>query len=201
MMTGQQPQYKKALPVTYATAFELFMVVYQFKLDASDEKSPKLTLLPTGEAAHRIFMKGVLTEVRQTDNGLTGVFRDRTGKIFLKASQEYQPGAYAKLKAFKDLPAFAAVVGRVNLFTPAPEEGKAPVTFVSINLDDIGPISKADRYTWDRDVLRLTKERVAAWGESLTNLQVQAHTVYGGDCEVGILQRVESLYSEAGVTV
>lgn len=201
MMTGQQPQFKKALPVTYATAFDLLKAVHQFKLDANDEKSPRLTLLPTGEAAHRIFMKGVLTEVRQTDNGLTGVFRDRTGKIYLKASQEYQPGAYAKLKAFKDLPAFAAVVGRVNLYTPAPEEGKAPTTFVSINLDDIGPISKADRYTWDRDVLRLTKERVAAWKDPFTDLQMKAREVYGPGCESGIMEQIESLYQEAGVTV
>lgn len=200
-MTGQQPQFKKALPVTYATAFELLKAVHQFKLDANDEKSPRLTLLPSGEAAHRIFMKGVLTEVRQTDNGLTGVFRDRTGKIYLKASQEYQPGAYAKLKAFKDLPAFCAVVGRINLFTPPPEEGKNPVTFVSLNVDDIGHISKADRYTWDRDVLRLTRERINAWDGPHTDLQKKALEIYESGCEAWIMQQVESLYAGAGVTV
>ncbi|MGV8109970.1 hypothetical protein [Methanospirillum sp.] len=199
-MTGQQ-QFKKALPMTYATAFELLQASHQFKLDASDEKSPKLTLLPSGEAAHRIFMKGVLQDVKQNDSGLTATFRDRSGKIFLRASQEYQPDAYLKLRGFKDLPAFVAVVGRINLFTPPPEEGKNPVPFVSINLDDIGHISKADRYAFDRDVLRLTRERVAAWGESLTDLQLKAREIYGSGCEAGIMQRVESLFQEAGVTI
>lgn len=199
-MTGQQ-QFKKALPMTYATAFELLQASHQFKLDASDEKSPKLTLLPSGEAAHRIFMKGVLQDVKQNDSGLTATFRDRTGKIFLKASQEYQPDAYQKLRGFKDLPAFVAAVGRINLFTPPPEEGKNPVTFVSINLDDIGPISKSDRYTFDKDVLRLTRERVNAWKEPLTDLQLKAREIYGPGCEAGIMHMVESLYAEAGVMV
>ena len=200
-MSGEPGQYKKALPMTYATVFELLQAVHQFKLDSNDEKSPRLTLLPSGEAAHRVFLKGVLIEVKISDNGLIGVFRDRTGKISIKASQEYQPEAFQKLKAFKELPAFVAVVGRINLFTPEPEPGKEKRTFVSLNLDDIGPISKSDRYTFDIDVIRLTRERVTAWGESLTDLQVQAHTIYGRGCEAGIMQRVESLYQEAGVTV
>lgn len=187
--------------MTYSTVYELLHVVNQFKLDPNDEKSPKLSLLPSGEVAHRVFLKGVLTEVKQTDNGLTGAFRDLTGKIFLRASQEYQPEAYGKLKAFKDLPAFVAVVGRINLFTPPPEEGKSPVTFVSLNLDDIGPISKADRVTWDQDVLRLTRERVAGWNQSITDIQQKARETHGPDCQKNILERIESLYTESGVAV
>lgn len=199
-MTGQQTQFKKALRMTYATVAELLSTVHQFKQDPQDEKSPKLTLLPSGEAAHRVFLKGVLTEVRQTDNGLTGVFRDRTGKTLLKASQDYQPEAYLKMRAFKELPVFVAVVGRISLFTPPPEEGKNPVTFVTLNLDDIGETTKGDRYTWDRDVLRLTRER-CAWSEPHSEFQAMALAVYGTDCETDILQKVEGLFVGAGVTI
>jgi len=197
-MNSPLREFKAALPLTFATCEETRRIRVQYKQDPSDEKSPRLSLLPSGAAAHKILLKGALIEVKSGDTTITGVFHDRTGRITLKASADFQPEAYGKLKTIRELPAFVAVVARINLFSPEPAEGQERQTFVSLIVEDIGRISKQDRKTWDIDVLNLTKER-CTWGDSPTESQQRAIDLYGSPEE--LLGKIETAYQQAGVVI
>jgi RPA family protein len=107
-------------PARRATIAEILESYYTFSGEGGDDgKAAKFSLLPTGERANSVFLIVTLTEVKTDDKFSVGTVNDKTGKIRIRASREYQPVAYNQLKDLTgNLPAHVAVTGGSTSMNP-----------------------------------------------------------------------------------
>ena len=121
--------------------------------------APQYLLTPTGARCNRVFLVGTLTE-RDNIGDETEYWRGRmvdpTGSILVYAGQ-YQPEAAQKLASIEP-PAFAAVVGKPNLYQT--EDGNV---IISLRAEAIQRVDEATRDQWILDTARLTLDRLKAF--------------------------------------
>lgn len=150
-------------PAKRAFVAEIKQVRVQYKEDPDDQKSTRFSLLPTGEATARVFLVGVIDDIKKMDKGrpgLTAKFRDLTGAITVKAG-EYQQQAQNQLKKIKQVPAFVAMTAKINVYSFVPEGKDETITVVSLEPDDLVPIEKPYRLLWNDQTYAATMARIA----------------------------------------
>jgi RPA family protein len=181
-------------PSKRAFVAEIKQVRYQYKEDPEDQKSTKFSLLPTGEATARVFLVGVIDDIRKMDKGrpgLTAKFRDLTAAITVKAG-EFQQQAQNQLKKIKQVPAFVAMTARVNVYTFYPEGKEESITVVSLEPDDLVLVEKAYRQLWNDRTLEATRKRMECLESNteLTESQVLARRMYTDEIRASIMQAI-----------
>ncbi|PWR73362.1 hypothetical protein ACKUB1_17870 [Methanospirillum stamsii] len=190
----------KPYPAIRATAAEILESYHIFSIETGDgEKPAKFALLPTGERANNVFIIGTLTAVKSDDRFVTGTLFDKTGKIKIRTSAEYQPAAYDQLSRIaKTLPAHVAVCGRIAVFEPQEKKENSPDRFVSIQAEGLAMVERSYRDDWDQEVHRETIRRYESWNiEHLTDDQKRSIEVYGPGIRENVMQRVRSAYEQA----
>lgn len=186
-------------PARRVTIAEILESYYTFSGEEGDDgKAAKYSLLPTGERANSVFLITTLTEVKTDDKFTVGTVNDKTGKIRIRASREYQPVVYNQLKDLTgNLPAHVAVTGRINVYEPEEKKEGSPDRFISIQPEGLAQIEKPYRDLWNEDVYSETVRR-AEWNEeALTEDQAMAREIYGPELKTTILQRVKTAYQSA----
>jgi RPA family protein len=180
-------------PTRRAFVAELKAVRYFYKEDPDDDKSVKFALLPSGESASRVFMVGVIDDIKKMEKrpGYTAKFRDLTGSITIRAG-EFQPAAQNQLRKIKNTPAFVAMTAKVNLYQPPMEAGKDPVYVVSLEPDDLVVVEKPYRLLWNELTLNATVDRMTDIHRSdPTESQTMALHEYSDDVRQAICDIVK----------
>lgn len=197
-MTGYTPN-----PARRATIAEIHGSTHIFSVQGSgDDKPSKYALLPTGERANNVFLIATLKDANVDEKSASGTIYDKTGKIRIRASHEYQPAAYDQIRRLaKNLPAHIAVTGRINVYEPEKKEGEttSPDRFISIQPEGIAQVEKPYRDQWSDDALSETIRRAESWNtDELTEDQEMAREIYGPDLKDTILQKVRVAYQGEG---
>jgi RPA family protein len=189
-------------PARRATVAEILESSHVFTIQGEgDNKPSKYALLPTGERANMVFLIATLKESKVEEKHATGTIYDKTGKIRIRASHEYQPAAYDQIRRLgKSLPAHIAITGRINVYEPEKKEGEnTPDRFISIQPEGIAQIEREYRDLWNEDTLQETIRRVQSWNmEALTEDQEMARVIYGPELKDAILQKVTAVYQGTG---
>jgi RPA family protein len=124
-----------------------------------DRFTPSYCLSPTGAKINRVFMCGALTEVDEIDTQnasfIKGRLVDPTGAINIMAGQ-YQPEVAAILRQLSNnIPVFAAVVGKLNIYRP--QDGGC---YVSIRPEGLHVVTKEIVDIWIGETAKCTIERI-----------------------------------------
>jgi hypothetical protein len=122
----------------YAKELSESTLVYK---EHEDTYAPQYLLTPTGAKCNRVFVVGTLTE------------KDPTGVFPIFAGQ-YQQQAVTQLSAI-EVPAFVAVVGKLNVF----RTNDGPVK-VSIRPEFINVVDSETRNRWVLETAEKTLERI-----------------------------------------
>ena len=124
--------------------------------DSDDERAPNYVIMPTGARVNRLFVVGVLTSVESvSEETLRARIADPTGTFVIYAGQ-YQPDERATLERI-DPPAFVAVTGKANTFTP---EGSDEV-LTSIRPEAVNEVDGDTRDRWVLSTAEHTRNRIA----------------------------------------
>jgi RPA family protein len=189
-------------PARRVTIAEILESSHVFTVQGDgDNKPSKYALLPTGERANGVFLIATLKEAKVDEKNAIGTIYDKTGKIRIRASSEYQPSAYDQIRRLvKNLPAHIAISGRINVYEPEKKEGEnTPDRFISIQPEGISHIEREYRDLWNEDALQETVRRAESWNpDALTEDQEMAREIYGHELKDTILQKVKAAYQGAG---
>lgn len=167
---------------------------YTFK-ESDDERAPQYLLLPTGEAANRVFFVGTLTEkddVGEDSEYWRGRIVDPTGTFYVYAGQ-YQPEAAALLRELEP-PAYVAVVGKPRTYEA---DG---TTYVSVRPESITVVDSDTRDRWVVETARRTLERIDDFDDDLNEYASMAKEEYDlpvGNFKANVITALESLEDEA----
>lgn len=192
-------------PAKRAFVAEIRQVRFQYKEDPEDQKSTKFSLLPSGEATARVFLVGVIDDIKKMDKGrpgLTAKFRDLTGAITVKAG-EYQQQAQNQLKKIKQVPAFVAMTAKVNVYSFMPEGKTDQITVVSLEPDDLVLVEKAYRQLWNDRTLEATRKRMECLESATepTESQKMARRMYTDEVRDSIMKAItDSMTGNAPVS-
>ncbi len=128
---------------------------------ADEPKKPSYVITPLGAKISRLFIVGVLTEVRNiSDEVIKARVADQTGAFYLLAGK-FRPEARQILESTKT-PEFVAVVGKANVFRPSED-----VMYVSVIPERVRVVSEILRDYWVFDTARKLKIRIEAMQEAL----------------------------------
>ncbi len=130
-------------------------------LKATEPKMPSYVITPLGAKISRLFLVGVLTEVRLvTDEIIKARVADQTGAFYLLAGK-FNPEARQLLETIK-VPQFVAVVGKINVYSP-----KEDLMYVSVVPERVKVVNEVLRDYWVFDTARRLKIRIDAMQEAL----------------------------------
>ncbi len=130
-------------------------------IKAEERKMPSYVVTPLGAKISRLFIVGVLTEVRRVnDEVITARVADHTGAFYLFAGK-YRPKARQLLETM-EAPQFVAVVGKANVYSP--REG---TMYVSVVPEQVKVVEEVLRDYWMLDAARKLKVRIDAMREAL----------------------------------
>ena len=128
---------------------------------SEEPKKPSYVITPLGAKISRLFIVGVLTEVRNiTDEVVKARVADQTGAFYLLAGK-FRPEARHILETTKT-PEFIAVVGKSNVFKPEEE-----IVYVSVVPERVRVVNEILRDYWVFDTARKLKIRIEAMQEAL----------------------------------
>ncbi len=126
-----------------------------------EEKMPSYVITPLGAKISRLFIVGVLTEVRiVSDEVITARVADHTGAFYLFAGK-YRPRARQVLDSINP-PQFVAVVGKANMYSP-----KEGTTYVSVVPDMVRVVDEKLRDYWMLDTAKKLRVRIDAMKEAM----------------------------------
>lgn len=124
-----------------------------------EERSPSYVVTPLGAMVNRVYVVGVLTETENMGTPEEPMYRarvtDPTGTFFISAGQ-YQPQVATTL-AEMEPPAFVAVVGKANMYSPD-EETK----LTSVRGEHITEVTEEQRDYWIIEASKSLQERLGA---------------------------------------
>ncbi len=130
-------------------------------IKATEPKKPSYVITPLGAKISRLFVVGVLTEVRLiTDEIVKARVADQTGAFYILAGK-FNPESRQVLETVK-VPQFLAVVGKVNVFKPDEE-----TMYLSIVPERVKVVKEVLRDYWVFDTARRLKIRIDAMNEAL----------------------------------
>ncbi len=133
----------------------------KYYIKAKEPKMPSYIVTPLGAKISRIFVVGVLTEVRLlTDEVVKARVADHTGAFYILAGR-FNPDSRQILETVK-VPQFLAVVGKVNVYRPNEE-----LMYISIVPEKVKVVSEILRDYWIFDTARRLKIRIEAMKEAL----------------------------------
>ncbi|MFT4921115.1 MAG: RPA family protein [Haloarculaceae archaeon] len=162
--------------------------------DEGDERAPKFTLLPSGEAANRVLVVGTLIET--SDVGSDSEFWK--GRVMAASEAvniyagQYQAEAMDVLRS-ATTPAYVAVVGKIHHY-----ETDYGVN-VSIQPEHISIIGGEVRDSWVAETIDATQQRLGALASGEAVASDAVATVYGedvSDIEAAVEAAAEDLASE-----
>ena len=126
---------------------------------SEDEKAPTFQILPSGTAAHRVFIVGTVTEVNDVGDG-SEYWRarvvDPNGDTFYVFAGQYQPEAASVLREL-EAPAYVSVVGKTDTF-----EGDDGETFVSLTAEEVAQTDQRTHDRWVVETAERTLDRIEA---------------------------------------
>ncbi|EMA41989.1 hypothetical protein C447_00325 [Halococcus hamelinensis 100A6] len=165
----------------FASEFEDATDVFQ---PGDSERSPKYAMLPSGEAANRVFVVGTLTDCEDISNSsdleyLQARIVGPTGTFFAYAGQ-YQQEALGALRGI-EAPEYVAIVGKPRSYET--DEGE---TLVSLTPESITVVEEGTRDQWVVETAEHTLARIEAMedvemgAEASPDIQ-RALDVYGDD--------------------
>ena len=144
--------------------------------DEDDDRAPKLTLLPSGESANRVFMVGTLIEA--SDVGSDSEFwKGRVmaaGEAVNLYAGQYQAEAMDMLRS-AETPSYVAVVGKVHHY-----ETDYGVN-VSIQPESITVVDEEIRDSWVAETIDHTQARLGALESGEADAADAVMSVYGGN--------------------
>jgi len=165
-------------PAKRVFAEELNMATHSFTRpeDEGDDRAPKFTLLPSGEAANRVLVVGALIET--SDVGDDSEFwkgRVMAGSEVVNIyAGQYQQESMTVLRS-TETPSFVAVVGKVHHY-----ETDAGVN-VSIQPEHISTVGGEIRDSWMAETINATQARLSALESGESDAVDAVHSVYNSD--------------------
>ena len=130
-------------------------------IKATEPKTPSYVITPLGAKISRLFIVGVLTDVRLiTDDMVKARVADQTGAFYIIAGK-YRPEARQVLESVK-IPQFVAVVGKINVYYP-----REDTMYVSVVPERVRVVDEILRDYWVFDTARKLKIRIDAMNEAL----------------------------------
>ena len=145
-------------------AWRVFAAEYnssKYYIRATEPKTPSYVITPLGAKISRLFIVGVLTEVRLiTDEIVKARIADQTGAFYLLAGK-FNPDARQLLETVK-VPQFVTVVGKVNVYNP-----REDLMYVSVVPERAKVVNEILRDYWVFDTARKLKIRIGAMNEAL----------------------------------
>ncbi len=130
-------------------------------IKATEPKRPSYVITPLGAKISRMFVVGVLTEVRLiTDEIVKARVADQTGAFYILAGK-FNPEARQIMETVK-VPQFLAVVGKVNVFRPDED-----TMYLSVVPERVKVVKEVLRDYWVFDTARRLKIRIDAMKEAL----------------------------------
>jgi RPA family protein len=167
---------------------ELNMATHSFTRpeDEGDDRAPKFTLLPSGEAANRVLVVGALIET--SDVGSDSEFwkgRVMAGSEVVNVyAGEYQAEAARVLRSAEP-PAYVAVVGKIHQY-----ETDSSV-MISIQPEHISTVDSEIRDSWMAESINATQARLGALKRGESDAMDAVHSVYNSGVE-GIEEAVQA---------
>ena len=151
-------------PAKRVLAVELSRIKESSIIELEDGKTKNLIETEAGTQLNRVFIVGILTEVESSkkDNAVTMKARinDMTGNFIVHAGQ-YQPEAASFLQANMNNNIIVAVIGKVNIYTPADD----PNTKIPIIRPEFITISdKNTRNYWIQEAITTLEEQLKTKG-------------------------------------
>ncbi len=145
-------------------AWRIFAAEYNSSkhyIKATEPKTPSYVITPLGAKISRLFIVGVLTEVRLiTEEVIKARIADQTGAFYILAGK-FNPEARQLLETMK-VPQFIAVVGKVSVYNP-----REDLMYVSVVPERVKMVSEILRDYWVFDTARRLKIRIDAMNEAL----------------------------------
>ena len=130
-------------------------------IKSEEPKKPSYVITPLGAKVSRLFIVGVLTEVRNiTDEVVKARVADQTGAFYLLAGK-FRPEVRNVLENTKT-PEFIAVVGKANVYRPEED-----VLYVSVVPERVRVVNEILRDYWVFDTAQKLKIRIEAMQEAL----------------------------------
>ncbi len=140
-------------------------------IKATEPKKPSYVVTPLGAKISRLFVVGVLTEVRViSDEVLKARVVDQTGAFFLFVGK-YRPQVRQVLEGTR-VPQFVALVGKTNIYRPDEE-----TMYVSVVPERIKVVDEILRDYWVFDTARKLKIRIEAMQEALKMSEPTVHNL------------------------
>ncbi len=130
-------------------------------LRATEPKKPSYVLTPLGAKISRLFIVGVLTDVRLINDEIVKArVADQTGVFYVMAGK-YNPESRQVLETLT-IPSFVAVVGKANVYSPSED-----TMYVSVVPERVKEVDEVLRDFWVFDTARKLKMRIDAMREAL----------------------------------
>jgi RPA family protein len=186
-----EPEYQTREVARRVFAREFNQATYTFT-ESDDERAPVYQLLPTGQAANRVFIVGTLSEVTDVGDESTYLHArvvDPVGTFHVYAG-EYQPDIVDRLNSLTP-PAYVAVTGKPRTF-----ETDAGAVNVSIRPEVVGLVDTLTRKRWIVETAELTLDRIDSFTNSDAPYPQMASTQYDAaidDYREMVLDALESL--------
>jgi len=165
--------------------------------DGEEDRAPNFSLLPSGEAANRVFVVGTLMETKDvgTDSEYwRGTVMAASESVSVYAG-EYQPEAMQLLSS-TETPCYVAVIGKIHSY-----ETDYGIN-VSLQPEHISVVDEAVRDSWVAETLDATQDRLGALESGETEEADAVLAVYEGntaDVEAAVEDAVEELVAEMDV--
>lgn len=132
-------------------------------VQGEEERAPTYVITPLGAKVNRVYLVGVVSDLENVGTGDEPRWRakliDPTGTTYISAGQ-FQPEA-ARAMSKLAVPSFAAVIGKVRVYSPEPD-----VMYITIAPETIKPVDKMSRNIWVLDGCKALKQRIEAADEA-----------------------------------
>lgn len=145
-------------PAVRVLAEEVELMDYIFTGESEGSNPPKFALTPSGVAANKVLLAGVVSEVTEIDNEVGTVLatlNDHSGDVTISATDEYSPVAAQFLK---DIEPPQEVMVVVNIRTYE-QDGELQQT-VNIQEGEHGLIPTEEYDQWAYEAIEQTIERL-----------------------------------------
>jgi RPA family protein len=191
------PAVTQRQPAKRLFAEELNQATHSFTRpeDEGDDRAPKFTLLPSGEAANRVFVVGTLIET--ADVGSDSEFwKGRVmaaGEAVNLYAGQYQAEAMDVLRS-AETPSYVAVVGKLHHY-----ETDYGVK-VSIQPESITVVDREARDSWVAETIDATQQRLGALASRDSDATDAVQSVYQSDVsdiEAAVEAAIEDIAPEA----
>lgn len=145
-------------PAVRVLAAEAEMMDFIFQGEAEDSNPPKYALTPSGVAANKVLLAGVVSDVTEVDNEVGTVLatlNDHSGDVTISATQEYSPEA-AKFLMDLEPPEEVMVVATIRTYE---NDGELQQT-INIQEGEHGVVPQEEYDQWAYEAIEQTISRL-----------------------------------------